>query len=163
MAEPVNQAIADALTERQLQVGRVETEQRRAGWAVLALLEAEVLAALKLADPTQFALLARRRREVETLMREEIDPLIQARYAQLAAMLDEAMMRLAQNEAGVVQQVVNAATEEATIAALPSERQLARGGACMGSFPQPRSRPTLPPLGATGGRRQGQSCSSTNP
>ena len=41
MAESINQAIADRLTERQLQVGRVETEQRRAGWAVLALLEAD--------------------------------------------------------------------------------------------------------------------------
>ena len=75
MAE-TNQAIADRLTERQLQVGRVETQLRREVWDQLRILEAEILSALKLADPAQYALLARRRREVETLMREEIDPLI---------------------------------------------------------------------------------------
>ena len=156
MAETVNQAIADRLTERQLQVGRVETEQRRAGWAVLALLETEVLAALKLADPTQFALLARRRREVETLMREEIDPLIQVRYAQLAALLDEAMMRLATHEAGVVQQVVNDATDEETITAVPSERRL-RTGVVHGLFPSATTPTDLSTTGRDWWARQGAS------
>ena len=158
MAESVNQAIADALTERQLQVGRVETQQRREVWAILALLEAEVLAALKVNDPTEFALLARRRREVGQLMAEELDPLIHARYAQIAALMDAAMMRLAQNEAEAVQRIVNGETEEETIAALPSERQV-RAGVVHGLFPSA----TKPTDFATTGRdwwaRQGQSLS----
>ena len=50
--------IADTLIEQQLQDGRVESQLRREAWAVLALLETELFAALKLGDPTQYALLA---------------------------------------------------------------------------------------------------------
>ena len=141
MAETVNQAIADRLTERDVQTRRVETQLRREAWAVLALLEADILAVLKLVDPTQYALLARRRQEVEQLMAEEIDPLIQARYAQLATMLDDAMMRLATNEAAAVQHIVNTETDEDTVAALPSSGTYVRAS-CMGFFPRPRRRRT---------------------
>lgn len=158
MAESVNQQIADALTERQLQAGRVETALRRDAWAILALLEAEILAVLKANDPTEFALLSQRRREVETLMREEIDPLITARYARLARLMDEAMGRLAVNEAGAVERIVNGVTEEQTIEETPPDAALKRrvAGAL---FPTP-SRPTdLSTTGADWWTRQGASLS----
>ena len=134
MAETVNQAIADRLTERDVQTRRVETQLRREAWAVLALLEADILAVLKLVDPTQYALLARRRQEVEQLMAEEIDPLIQARYAQLATMLDDAMMRLATQEAAVVQHIVNTETDEEMWRLCPLSGSL-RAGVVHGLFP----------------------------
>lgn len=158
MAERVNQAIADALTERQLQVGRVETHLRREAWAVLALLEAEILAALKAHDPTQWVLLARRRQEVGTLMREEIDPLITLRYERLATLMDEAMLRLARHEAGMVQQVVNDATGEATLEEQPSDRQL-RAGVVHGLFPSASTPTDFSTTGSDWWTRQGASLS----
>ena len=146
----VNTQIADALVEQQLRDARVETQLRREAWAILALLEADILAAFKVSDPTQYALLARRRREVEALMAEEIEPLIVSRYAQLAAMLDDAMMRLATHEAAVVQQVVNDVTQEETIADLPSERRL-RAGVVHGLFPSATKPTDLATTGRTGG------------
>jgi SPP1 gp7 family putative phage head morphogenesis protein len=134
MAERVNAEIAEKLLEQQLRDARVETQLRREAWAVLAVLEHDILAVLKVADPTQFALLARRRHEVEQLMAQEIDPLIQDRYAQLARLMDEALMRLATHEAAVVQQVVNAATDVETITDLPSEQRL-RAAVVHGLFP----------------------------
>src|SRR5262245_29110755 len=115
MAETMNQRIADALTRRQLQALRVETALRRQVLERLAVLEQDILAAIKVADPTDFALLARRRREVERLMDEELDPLIRTRYERLAGLLDAALLRLAQSEAEAVQTIVNEETEEETV------------------------------------------------
>ena len=56
------------------------------------------------------------------------------------------MLRLARNEAEAVQQIVNVETDEETIAALPSERQL-RAGVVFGLFP---SATTPTDLSATG-------------
>ena len=158
MAETVNQTIADALLEQQLRDARVERELREEVWAMLLLLESEILSALKSDDPTEFALLARRRREVATLMNEQLDPLIQARYVRLAALLGSAMLRLAQHEAAVVQDVVNAASGEDTLAELPSERQV-RAGVVQGLFPSPAKPTDLATTGREWWKRQGDSVS----
>lgn len=158
MAERVNQAIADALTERQLQVGRVESHLRLEAWAVLAVLEREIVSALKAHDPTEFVLLSRRRQEVAQLMREDIDPLITLRYERLATMMDAALMRLAQHEAATVQQVVNAATEEETITDMPSTRQL-RAGVVFGLFPSASTPTDFSTTGSDWWARQGASLS----
>jgi hypothetical protein len=126
MPPSVNQQIADALTNRQLHAGRVESGLRREVWAILAVLEADILAALKLADPMAISLLARRRRAVETLVGEEVEPLVTSRYARLAALLTAALLRLARNEASAVQDIINEATGEETIADLPSATTLRR-------------------------------------
>jgi hypothetical protein len=139
MAERVNQQIADRLVRRQLQAGRVETALRQQVFAQLALLESEILSALKSNDPTEFVLLARRRRDIEQLMSENIDPLVAERYRHIAVLLDAAMLRLAKDEAGAIQTIVNTATDEPVIEEQPSDRQL-RAGVINGLFPSP-SRP----------------------
>lgn len=158
MADSVNTQIADALTTQQLRTARVESQLRREVWDQLRLLEAELLSALKSSDPTDFALLTRRRREVETLMAEELDPLIQARYSRIATLLDEALMRLATHEAGVVQAVVNTATDEETITDLPSERHL-RAGVVQGLFPSATTPTDFSTTGADWWQRQADSLS----
>src|SRR5262245_46317895 len=115
MAETINQAIADALTRRQILALRVESDLRRQVLERLDVLEADLLAAIRSADPTQFALLTRRKREVETLVTAELDPLIQARYERIAALLDAALVRLAQREATAVARIVNEETETDTV------------------------------------------------
>lgn len=158
MAETVNQQIADRLTERQLLAGRVENSLRREAWDQLRILEDEILSALKATDPTEFVLLSRRRREVETLMADEIDPLITARYARLAQLMDDAMGRLAVNEAGAVERIVNGVTEEQTIGETPGDAALKRRVAS-GLFPTP-TRPTdLSTTGSDWWQRQGESLS----
>jgi hypothetical protein len=158
MAESVNQQISDRLTRRQLQAGRVETALRRDVMEQLAILEQDVLAAIKATDPTQFALLTRRRREVETLMAEELDPLIQDRYTRIAALLDAALLRLGTKEAEAVETIVNDVTEEETVAEQPSERRL-RGGIVQGLFPSAATPTDLSTTGSDWWTRQGTSLS----
>jgi hypothetical protein len=158
MAESVNQQIADKLLQRQLRIGRVETGLRQDVWLHLALLETELVAALKIADPSQFALLARRRREVEGLMREEMDPLITARYATIARMLDAVLLRLGHREVEAVERIVNGVTEDETIAEPPSDRQL-RAGITQSPFPSPASPTDLSAAGAEWWSRAGESLS----
>jgi hypothetical protein len=112
VAESVNAEIADRLTERQIAALRVESGLRRQIMERLRLLEEDILAAIRMADPTQFALLSRRRREVETLIAEEIDPLVTSRYEALATLLDAALTRLARSEADAVGAIVTEATED---------------------------------------------------
>src|SRR5262245_20117047 len=107
MSDTINQRISDRLIRRQIQVGRVEISLRREVYAQLALLEREILVVLTSNDPTEFVLLARRRREIEQLMHDEIDPLIQERYRHIASLLDVAMMRIGKSEAEAVQTIVN--------------------------------------------------------
>ena len=156
MAESVNAQIADALTEQQLRDARVEMGLRREVFAQLALLESEILSALKSHDPTDFALLARRRQEVQRLMAAEIDPLVTERYQHIATMLDEALMRLALHEVEVVQQVVNVEADEEIIAVLPSERRV-RAGVVHGLFPSATKPTDLATTGRGWWERQGQS------
>ena len=158
MAETVNQAIADRLTTRQLRVGRVESSLRRQVWDQLRLLEDEILSAIKRTDPTDFALLSQRRLEVQRVMANELDPLVTERYQHIADLLDRAMMRLATQEAAVVQQVVNEETDEETIAGLPSERQL-RAGVVHGLFPSATKPTDLATTGSDWWARQGVSLS----
>lgn len=158
MADSMNQQIADRLTERQLLAGRVENSLRRDVWDQLRILEDEILSALKSSDPTEFALLSRRRREVEALMAEELDPLIAARYTRLARLMDEAMGRLAVNEAHATEQIVNSVADEQVIEETPADATLKRrvAGAL---FPTP-ARPTdLSATGSTWWVRQGESLS----
>jgi hypothetical protein len=158
MADSVNQQISDRLVRRQLQASRVETGLRRQVWEQLAILEQDVLAAIKTTDPTQFALLSRRRREVETLMAEELDPLIQDRYAHIAALLDAALLRLGTAEAEAVATIVNDATDETVIDTPPSQRQL-RGGIVQGLFPSASTPTDRSTTGADWWTRQGMSLS----
>src|SRR5262245_18632799 len=134
MAESLNQQIADRLTRRQLAVQRVESDLRRQVLQRLDVLEADPLAAIRSADPTQFALLARRKREIETLVNEELDPLITARYERIASLLDAALVRLARSEATAVERIVNEETETDTVQEQPSDRQL-RAGVVQTLFP----------------------------
>jgi hypothetical protein len=138
VADSINQQISDRLIARQIQAQRVETTLRREVLEHLAVLEQDILAAIKRADPTQFVLLSRRRREVETLMQAELDPLIQERYARIAALLDAALLRLARTEAGAVEDIINGITATETVEAQPTERQL-RAGVVQGIFPSART------------------------
>jgi hypothetical protein len=121
-----NQAIVDALTQRLIAIGRVETQLRRDIWGALVLLEADLVAALKAGDPTEFVLLARRLRAIEELMAEELEPLITTRYTRLEALTTAALIRLALAEVRAVRRLVNTATDEDTIEALPSESTVRR-------------------------------------
>ena len=85
MPSTVNAQIADALTARLLQVGRVTTGLRLDVWRQLAVLESDLLAVLKMADPTDVELLRARRRAIEDLMEQDLEPLIARRYGGLAA------------------------------------------------------------------------------
>jgi hypothetical protein len=126
MAEPVNAQIADAMTVRLLQVGRAETRQRQEVWAVLLLLEQELLHALREADPAQFSFLVARRRAVHFLVRDEVDPLVTTRYAKIARDVDAFLVALAEQEARVTQRIVNTATEARTVDEMPSDTTLRR-------------------------------------
>ena len=123
MAESLNQQIADALVERQLRAGRVETTLRREAWAALMILEAEMLAMLKVADPTEFVFLTRRRRAVEALM-ADLGVLIAARYGRLATVMDTTMGRLATLEMHAAERIINDVGEEQIIAETPTDRQI---------------------------------------
>ena len=127
MAAGVNAQIADAMTARLLRVGRVTTGLRGDVWRQLAVLEADMLALVKLADPTESPLLRARRRALEHLMAQEIDPLIRARVSGLAAFLTATLVRLAEQEAQFVQDSVNAVTEEETLPDVPTQTALHRG------------------------------------
>jgi hypothetical protein len=126
MAESVNAQIADAFTARLLQVGRTETRQRQEVWAVLLLLEQDLLHALREADPAQFSFLVARRRAVQFLLRDEVDPLVTTRYAQIARDVDAFLVALAEHEATATRRIVNAATEARTIEEMPSDTAVHR-------------------------------------
>jgi len=126
MAEPVNAQIADAFTARLLQVGRAETHQRHEVWGILALLESDLLHALREADPAQFSFLVARRRAVHFLIREEVDPLVMTRYVQIARDVDAFLVALAAQEAMVTRRIVNTATATETIEETPSDTALRR-------------------------------------
>jgi hypothetical protein len=139
VADSINQQISDKLVRRQLVAGRIETSLRREVFEQLAILESEIVSALKSNDPTEFVLLARRRREIEQLMSENIDPLVEERYRHIAVLLDAAVLRLAKDEARAAETIVNTVADESVIDEQPSERQL-RAGVIHGLFPSP-SRP----------------------
>jgi hypothetical protein len=126
MAPSQNQRLADALLARTVQVARVQAALRQEAWAILARLEADLLAALKDADPPALGLLARRRRAVETLMDAVGDPLITTRYARLSALLTAALLRLACDEARQTRDRVTTAAEDAVAPSLPSAATLRR-------------------------------------
>jgi hypothetical protein len=126
VAEPVNAQIADAMTARLLQVGRVETHERQEVWALLLLLEADLLSALREADPAQFSFLVARRRAVQVLLRDELDPLVTTRYAQIARDVDTFLIALAEQEAAVTRRIVNRETEARTVDEMPSDAALRR-------------------------------------
>lgn len=155
MAESLNQHIADAFTERQLLAGRVETQERQEVWALLALLEADLMAVLKMADPFVIEHLARRRRAVETMVREEMAPLITSRYAQIAAQVDAVLVRLAQAEARATQQLVNDATGAETIEDLPPAGEV-RLAVTQTLFPSPAKPTDMATTGADWWTRQGE-------
>lgn len=156
MAESIHAQIFDRLVTRQLQVLRVETGLRQEVFAQLALLESEMLSALKSQDPTDFALLTRRRRAVERLMIEEIDPLIVERYQHIADLLDAALLRLARNEAGAVQTIVNEVTGEPLVEDAPTPTHL-RAGVVHGLFPSPAKPTDLATTGQEWWSRAGRS------
>jgi hypothetical protein len=158
MASGINAQIADAVTESLLQSQRVATGLRLEVWRRLAALEADILAVLKMADPSDIPLLRARREAIEALMAEEIDPLIAVRYSALAAMLTTALVRLARHKAGMVQDIVNTATGEATLPELPPDAALRRV-VTETLIPTPQRATDLSATGAEWWERQGQSLS----
>jgi hypothetical protein len=158
MVASLNQQIVDAVTARQLRLGRVETGLRRQVWAQLAMLETDLLGELKAGDPTDFALLTRRQRAVEALMVEALTPLISTRYARLNALTTTALVRLAVAEAHAVQDVVQALTSEETIRGLPTDATLRRAVTTT-RFPTPFRATDLSATGAEWWERQGESLS----
>lgn len=155
MPNSVNQAIADQLVERQFLAGRVETQERREVLALLALLEADLLAVLKTEDPFAIEQLARRRRAVEIMVRASMEPLITSRYAQIAAQVDAVLVRLAQAEARVTQQIINEATNEETLEDVPPAG-LVRLAVTQTLFPSPAKPTDLSTTGADWWTRQGE-------
>jgi hypothetical protein len=149
-----NQAIVDALTQRLIDIGRVETKLRRDIWEALILLEADLVAALKANDPTEFVLLARRLRAIEDLMEEDLEPLITTRYTRLEALTTAALIRLALAEVRAVRRLVNTATDEDTIGALPSERMV-RQAVTETRIPTPTSPTDASATGEEWWQRQG--------
>lgn len=155
MAESVNQQIADAFVERHLRAGRVETQERQEVWALLALLEADLLAVLKAADPLVMEQLRARRVAVERLVREDLEPLIASRYAQIAAQVDAVLVRLAQAETRATQEIVNDVTGEETIEAVPPAG-LVRQAVTQTLFPSPAKPTDLSTTDADWWQRQGE-------
>lgn len=160
MAESTNQAIADRLTRRQVLALRVESDLRRQVLQRLDILEAELLAAIRSADPTQFALLTRRKREVERLVTEELDPLVQARYERIAVLLDTALVRLAESEAESVQTIIEDESEDEKKAGivLPSTRRV-QVGVTQSLFPSAAKPTDLSTTGSDWWTRQAVSLS----
>lgn len=111
MADTLNQQIADALTERQIQDARVETTQRLSIWARLAIVEADILAVVKVVDPSQYALLRRRQQAVALLM-EDVTALVTFQYARLAEETTAFLVQLAVHEARAVRRLINATLAE---------------------------------------------------
>lgn len=107
MSETLNTAIADALTEQQLVDMRHADVERRHILAALALLLADLLAALRMSEPTAPRLLVWRLHRVEQLVEESLAPLIASRYALIAAHASDALVRIAQAEATAMQRIVN--------------------------------------------------------
>jgi hypothetical protein len=124
MPASLNAQLADAFVEEDLQARRVEAHLRREVLALLALLQGDLVAALKASDPTAFALLRRRKRAGKVFVTEEATPLITTRYAQIAGQLDTAFTRLARHQADQAQTLVNAVTGTETVTELPSAREL---------------------------------------
>jgi hypothetical protein len=158
MAETLNQQLADGFVRRDLAARREERQHRRAVWAALALLEADLLAALKANDPTDFTLVTRRRRAVEALMADELDPLIQTRYAAIAARVETALVRLARDEAGAVPVLVAGVTDEETVQEVPSASAVRRR-VTDGLFPSAATATDLSTTGADWWQRQADSLS----
>jgi hypothetical protein len=153
-----NAQIADAVTARLIETQRIATGLRLDVWRRLAVLEADILALLKMSDPTDETLLRARRGAIEALMAEEIDPLITRRYSALAALLTTALVRLAQQEAGIIQGIVNEAAGEATLPDLPSDVALRRV-VTQTLIPTPQRPTDLSAVGEEWWERQGQSLS----
>ena len=151
-----NQQIADALVKRHLLASRVEAGWREDLMTALAVLDMDIIRALKAADPTEFAMLTRRRRAVTDLLDETLAPLIMAWYVRTAARFDTLLGRLATNEAGAVQDIVNDVTEDEVIAEIPPDTSLRRRVAA--ALIPSASRPTdLSTTGADWWARQGES------
>jgi hypothetical protein len=156
MAASLNQQIVDAVTVRQLRLGRVDTGLRREVWAGLAMLETDLLGELKRGDPTDFAVLSRRQRQVDTLMEETLAPLMLSRYARIDAFTTAALVRLAVADVHAMQDLVNAITEDDTISTLPSTTVL-RLAVTTTRFPTPLRATDLSATGAEWWQRQGES------
>lgn len=119
-----NQQIADALVAQQIEDGRRETAHRLAVWDALAVLEAEILAALKVADPTAFVFLRRQQRAVQDVMENEISPRITVRYDRIAAETTRMLLRLAKQEIQVVEEILNADPEEENVEVTPPQSEV---------------------------------------
>jgi SPP1 gp7 family putative phage head morphogenesis protein len=124
MAESLNTRLHDAFTRRQLRVARVEIGLRREVWRQLALIETELLAVLKVADPFEQRLLRRRQRLIAALLAEEYTPLVTARYARIDEEMQAALLMLAMDEIGATRRIINAVTEEEEMEETPSEAEV---------------------------------------
>lgn len=156
MAEPgINWHIADALTLRQVRVRRAESQERRAVLTHLAILQADLLAALKLADPMELPFLQRRLAAVQELLDEEWEPLITATYAALARETRTFLTTLADQEVQAVQRIVEDVTDTPVIPETPADRTVRRRVTGM-LIPSPQRPTDLSTTGDDWWARQGE-------
>lgn len=123
MAESVNTQLADAILDAHLRALRVGASARADALRLLRLLEADLAAAIAVADPGAPALLRARQVLLRQLTGEEIHPLVQARYSQIAEATAETATQLAlfeaQNTVALLQTVAELGiTREVTQATL---------------------------------------------
>jgi hypothetical protein len=136
MAESVtvNTQLLDAFTRRQLRTSRVATGLWRQVWSQVALLETELLGALKAADPLELATVLGRQRAVHRLIETTLTPLITARYQQIAGLMADALLEVADAEARASVQAVHGVLGPRVLTTRPTARQL-RAAVLDGLFP----------------------------
>ena len=111
MAESLNTDISDALLTQHLRTARVGTATRQEVLRLLALLEADLVAVISVADPSAPALLRARQLILEQLVGDEIRPLVQARYATISETTQTAATRLAVFDAQNTVATINSIAE----------------------------------------------------
>jgi hypothetical protein len=126
MAASGNTRLMDTFTRRQLRTSRVATGLWRRVWGAMAMLETEVLAALKVADPFAVRVLRTRQRLLARVLEETLTPLITARYQQMAGLMAEALSELATTEAAQSLHAVNAVLGSHVLTTVPPPRTVQR-------------------------------------
>jgi hypothetical protein len=121
VAESVNQQVADAVLESHVRALRVGSRARQEALRLLALLEGELVRAIRAIDPSAPALLIARQRLVDQLAGTELRPLLRLRYATIAATTETMAGTLAvferQNTAQLLATSANLRIDQASLLA----------------------------------------------
>lgn len=108
MGETVSQALSDALLDEHLRMARVSARTRQAVLRQLALLEDDLASAIATADPSAPARLRARQLIVSQLTRDELRPLIQARYDSINEAVEDTVNRLVVFEVQTTSELLDA-------------------------------------------------------